>query len=70
MTALTLVRHSREGGNPVTLPWDRLIYSSIDHGKEIFGKEGYKDPFGRFGRGTGFQALPLRQQVEWCNCFT
>ena len=26
--------------------------------KEIFGKEGYKDPFGRFGRGTGFQAPP------------
>ena len=24
--------------------------------KEIFGKEGYKDPFGRFGRGTGFHA--------------
>jgi type I restriction enzyme M protein len=22
--------------------------------KEIFGKEGYKDPYGRFGRGTGF----------------
>ena len=26
--------------------------------KEIFGKEGYKDAFGRFGRGTGFQAPP------------
>ena len=26
--------------------------------KEIFGKDGYKDPFGRFGRGTGFQAPP------------
>ena len=26
--------------------------------KEIFGKEGYKDPFGRFGRGTSFQAPP------------
>jgi type I restriction enzyme M protein len=26
--------------------------------KEIFGKEGYKDPFGRFGRGTGFRAPP------------
>ncbi len=26
--------------------------------KEIFGKEGYKDPFGRFGRGSGFQAPP------------
>ena len=26
--------------------------------KEIFSKEGYKDPFGRFGRGTGFQAPP------------
>ena len=26
--------------------------------KEIFGKEGFKDPFGRFGRGTGFQAPP------------
>lgn len=26
--------------------------------KEIFGKEGYKDSFGRFGRGTGFQAPP------------
>ena len=25
---------------------------------EIFGKDGYKDPFGRFGRGTGFQAPP------------
>ena len=25
---------------------------------EIFGKEGYKDPFGRFGRGTGFKAPP------------
>ena len=26
--------------------------------KESFGKEGYKDPFGRFGRGTGFKAPP------------
>jgi type I restriction enzyme M protein len=26
--------------------------------KEIFGKEGYKDPNGRFGRGTGFHAPP------------
>ena len=26
--------------------------------REIFGKEGYKDPFGRFGRGTGFTAPP------------
>ena len=26
--------------------------------KEIFGKEGYKDPFGRFGRGTSFRAPP------------
>jgi type I restriction enzyme M protein len=26
--------------------------------KEIFGKEGYKDPFGRFGRGTPFNAPP------------
>jgi type I restriction enzyme M protein len=26
--------------------------------KEIFGKEGYKDPFGRFGRGTPFKAPP------------
>ena len=26
--------------------------------KEIFGKEGYKDPYGRFGRGTGFKAPP------------
>lgn len=26
--------------------------------KEIFGKEGFKDPFGRFGRGTGFPAPP------------
>lgn len=26
--------------------------------KEIFGKEGYKDPFGRFGRGTPFRAPP------------
>jgi type I restriction enzyme M protein len=26
--------------------------------KEIFGKEGYKDPFGRFGRGTGYRAPP------------
>lgn len=26
--------------------------------KEIFGKEGYKDPYGRFGRGTGFASPP------------
>jgi type I restriction enzyme M protein len=26
--------------------------------KEIFGKGGFKDPFGRFGRGTGFKAPP------------
>src|SRR5882762_7912744 len=26
--------------------------------KEIFGREGFKDPFGRFGRGTGFKAPP------------
>jgi len=26
--------------------------------KEIFGKEGFKDPFGRFGRSTGFSAPP------------
>ncbi|HZW96123.1 MAG TPA: N-6 DNA methylase [Candidatus Eremiobacteraceae bacterium] len=26
--------------------------------KEIFGKEGFKDRFGRFGRGTGFKAPP------------
>ncbi len=26
--------------------------------KEIFGKEGFKDHFGRFGRGTGFRAPP------------
>jgi type I restriction enzyme M protein len=26
--------------------------------KEIFGKEGFKDPFGRFGRGTGFKTPP------------
>jgi type I restriction enzyme M protein len=26
--------------------------------KEIFGKEGYKDPHGRFGRGTAFPAPP------------
>lgn len=26
--------------------------------KEIFGKAGFKDPFGRFGRGTGFKAPP------------
>jgi type I restriction enzyme M protein len=26
--------------------------------KEIFGKEGFKDPFGRFGRGTAFRAPP------------
>ena len=28
--------------------------------KEIFGKEGFKDPFGRFGRGTGFQCAARR----------
>lgn len=28
--------------------------------KEIFDKPGYKDPFGRFGRGTGFRAPPAR----------
>jgi len=26
--------------------------------KEIFGKEGFKDPYGRFGRGTAFRAPP------------
>ncbi len=26
--------------------------------KEVFGKEGFKDPFGRFGRGTPFHAPP------------
>ena len=26
--------------------------------KEVFSKEGYKDPFGRFGRGTAFRAPP------------
>src|SRR5438128_3728033 len=26
--------------------------------KEIFGKEGYRDPLGRFGRGTSFHAPP------------
>lgn len=26
--------------------------------KEVFGKEGYKDPYGRFGRGTQFRAPP------------
>lgn len=26
--------------------------------KEIFGKEGYKDPYSRFGRGTAFRAPP------------
>jgi type I restriction enzyme M protein len=26
--------------------------------KEVFGKEGFKDPFGRFGRGTAFNAPP------------
>lgn len=26
--------------------------------KEVFGKEGYKDPYGRFGRGAGFHAPP------------
>lgn len=28
--------------------------------KEIFGKEGYKDPYSRFGRGTPFPAPPAR----------
>ncbi len=28
--------------------------------KEIFGKEGYKDLYGRFGRGTGFPAPPAK----------
>jgi type I restriction enzyme M protein len=26
--------------------------------KEVFGKEGYKDPYGRFGRGAAFNAPP------------
>ena len=26
--------------------------------KEIFGKEGFKDPYGRFGRGAGFHSPP------------
>lgn len=26
--------------------------------KEVFGKEGYKDPYGRFGRGTSFKSPP------------
>ncbi|WP_202370607.1 HsdM family class I SAM-dependent methyltransferase [Pseudomonas sp. MWU318] len=26
--------------------------------KEVFGKEGYKDPFARFGRGTAYKAPP------------
>jgi type I restriction enzyme M protein len=26
--------------------------------QEVFGKDGYKDPFGRFGRGTAFKAPP------------
>jgi type I restriction enzyme M protein len=26
--------------------------------KEIFGKDGYKDPYGRFGRGTAFHSPP------------
>jgi type I restriction enzyme M protein len=26
--------------------------------KEVFGKEGYKDPYGRFGRGTSFKNPP------------
>jgi type I restriction enzyme M protein len=26
--------------------------------KEVFGKDGYKDPYGRFGRGTPFKAPP------------
>ena len=28
--------------------------------KEVFGKEGYKDTYGRFGRGTEFQAPPAK----------
>ena len=28
--------------------------------KETFGREGYKDPFGRFGRDTGFKAPPAK----------
>ena len=28
--------------------------------KEVFGKQGYKDTYGRFGRGTGFQAPPAK----------
>lgn len=26
--------------------------------KEVFGKEGYKDPYGRFGKGAGFKSPP------------
>ncbi|MDP9237584.1 MAG: type I restriction-modification system subunit M [Chloroflexota bacterium] len=26
--------------------------------QEVFGREGFKDPYGRFGRGTGFNAPP------------
>jgi type I restriction enzyme M protein len=26
--------------------------------KEVFGREGYKDPYARFGRGTGFKSPP------------
>ena len=26
--------------------------------KEVFGKDGYKDPYGRFGRGTSFKSPP------------
>jgi type I restriction enzyme M protein len=28
--------------------------------QEVFGKDGYKDRYGRFGRGTGFQAPPAK----------
>ena len=28
--------------------------------KEVFGKEGFKDPYGRFGRGTGFHCTAGR----------
>ena len=44
--------------------WLKPEQQTDDHAKkarlkrEIFGKEGYKDPFGRFGRGTGFKAPP------------
>ena len=32
MTAQTLVRHSREGGNPVILLWNFPVNSLTDHG--------------------------------------